>query len=123
MDDQKVWRLEPALHQILAVEISQRIQGCRQQVSHLVGHQGAAGKNLREVLLRIIHHDEQKVVPSELATARVEQANQVRMRQCGSRPPVCELRLRQRRVGRQYLDRGPDDILCLVFGEKYHAVV
>src|SRR6266404_6856027 len=123
IDDQKVWRLEPALHQILAVEIGQRIQGCRQQVPHLVRSQGPAGKNLSEILLRMIHHDEQKVVPPELATARVEKAHQVRVRQRSNPPPVRELRLRQRRVGRQDLDRGLGNVLRLAFGEKYHAVV
>ena len=53
----------------------------------------------------------------------VENAHQVRVRQRRNRPPVCELRLGQRRVGRQDLDRGPEKILRLVFGEKYHAVV
>ena len=123
IDDQKVWRLEPAVHQLPAVEIRQGAKGCRQKFPHLAGSQGPAGKYLPEMLIRIIHHDEEKVVSPELTAARVEKADQVRVRQCGNRPPVLELRLRQRRVGRHDLDRGLGNVSRLAFGEKDRAVV
>ena len=123
IDDQKIGGLEATLDHILAVQIGQRIQGGGQQVAHLAGGQGPTGENLSEILFRKIRHDEQKVVPPELATARVEKADQMRMRQRCNRFPMSELRLRDHWVGGHDLDRGLGDGLRRALGEKYHTVV
>ena len=86
IDDQKVWRLQLAVHQIFAVKESQGVEGGNQHFPDFVGSKGSAGKDLRESLLSIFHHDEEKLVIAELATTRVEKANQVRMEEGGSRP-------------------------------------
>jgi hypothetical protein len=91
IDDQKVWRLQLALHQVFAVKESQGVEGRKQHFPHFVGSKGPVGKDLRESLFSIFHHDKEKLVTSELATTRVEKANQVRMGEGGSRPPVREL--------------------------------
>jgi hypothetical protein len=94
IDDQKVWRLQLALHQAFAVKESQGVEGGKQHFPHFVGSKGPVGKNLSESLLSIFHYNEEKLVPPELATTRVEKANQVRMGEGGNRPPVRELCLR-----------------------------
>ena len=111
------------MHQVPAVQIGQGIQGWRQKVAHLVRSKGAARKNLGEILFRVLHHDEQEVVPPEPAAAGIEDPDQVRMRQRRKPPPVRELRLRQCRIGRHYLDCRLGDVLRLALGEEYHAVV
>jgi len=81
------------------------------------------GKDLRERLFSIFHHDKEKWLTSELATTGVEKANQVRMEEGGSRPPVRELCLCQCWISRDDLNRGIRQVLCLIFGKEYPAVV
>jgi hypothetical protein len=80
IDHQKVCRLQLALHQVLAVKESQRVQRGREHFLHFVGRKGPLEKYLRESLLGIFHYDEQKLPPSELAQTCIEKPNQVRMR-------------------------------------------
>jgi len=92
-----------AMHQVFAVKKSQCVEGRKQHFPDFVGSKGPVGKNLRESLLCIFHHNEEKWVPPELATTHVEKANQVRMGEGGNRPPVRELCLRLHRVSRDEL--------------------
>ena len=91
IDDEKVCRLQLALHQVLAVKESQGIQGGKEHFVHFVGSKGPVGKDLSERLFGIFHYDEEKLATSELAQTGVEKPNQVRMGEAGSRPPVREL--------------------------------
>jgi hypothetical protein len=121
VDDQKVWRLQLAVHQVFTVKKSQGVEGRKQHFPDFVGGKGPVGKNLRESLLRIFHHNEEKWVPPELATTRVEKANQMRMGESGNRPPARELYLCLHRVSRDELNRRIRRALCP--GKEYYAVV
>src|ERR1035441_3028654 len=69
IDDQKVRRLQAAMHQVLAVKEGQGVEGGRQQFLHFVEGQGPTKKYLRETLLRIFHDHEEKRVSSQLTAA------------------------------------------------------
>ena len=79
IDHQNVCRLQLALHQVLAVKESQRVQGGREHFLHFVGSKGPLQKYLRESLLGIFHYDEEKLAAAELAQTCIEKPNQVRM--------------------------------------------
>lgn len=74
-------------------------------------------------LLGIFHHGEKKVLAAEPAATRLQQPDQVRMGKGGCGPPMGELGIGERHIGRDELDRGIGKILCLELGEEYHAVV
>jgi len=57
-----------------------------------VGSESPVGKDLGESLFGIFHYDKKKLLISELAATRLKKANQVGMREVGSRPPLPELR-------------------------------
>ena len=80
------------------------------------------GKDLSERLFGIFHYDEEELATSELAQTGVEKPNQVRMGEAGSGPPMRELCQRDP-LGRDDLDRGSGNVLCLTFGKEYRAVV
>jgi hypothetical protein len=79
------------MHQVFAVKESQGVEGGTKHILHFVGSESPAGKELGESLFGIFHHDEKKLLISELAATRLEKANQVGMGEVGSRPPLPEL--------------------------------
>ena len=100
IDDQDVCWFQLALHQAHAVKESQGVQGGKQHFPHFVGSKRPLGKDLRESLFSVFHHDEEKLQAPELAATRLEKPNQVRMGEGGSRRPVREPCLRQSRISR-----------------------
>src|SRR5882757_6195050 len=104
------------------MEESQAGQDGNQHVPHLVGSKGALGKNLRESLISVFHHDEDKLEISQPAAARLENSNQVGMGQGGSCGPVRELCL-QGRNSRDQLERGIGEVSCLKFCKENSAVI
>src|SRR5271156_154716 len=62
-------------------------------------------------------------MPPEPAMARVENTDQVRMRQSGGYPPARELGLIHGRVRGDELDGGIGKTMRAMFGQEYHAVV
>ena len=61
IDHQKVCRLQLALHQVLAVQESQGVQGGKEHFPHFIGRQGPVGKHLSESLFGVFHYDEEKL--------------------------------------------------------------
>src|ERR1700722_20919712 len=96
--DQKIWRVQAAMHQVVAVKECQGVEGRKQQFAHFVGRKSPLRKNLSQGLLCVLHDNEQKGVAAELASSEIQQADQMRMREAGSRSPIRELRLALHRV-------------------------
>ena len=122
IDDEKVCRLQLALHQVIAVKESQGIQGGKEQILHFLGSKSPVAKDLSESLFGIFHYDEEKLATSELAQTCVKKPDQARMGEAGSGPPVREL-CQCDPLSRDDLDGGSGNVLCLTFGEEYRAVV
>src|ERR1700674_5393798 len=98
-------------------------QGGKQHFLHFAESKGPLGKNLRESLFSVFHHHEKKLEISELAAARLQKSNQVRMGEGGSRRPVRALYVRQSRNNPDQLERGIGKVFRLIFGEEYCAMV
>ena len=79
VDDQDVGRLQLALHEVFAVKEGQSVERGKQHFPNFVGSKGPVRKDLRERLFSIFHHDEQKLLASELAMTCVEKPNEMRM--------------------------------------------
>ncbi|SRR6266404_982129 len=111
------------MHQVLAVKESQGVQGGKQHFPYFFGSEGSLRKNLRESLFGVFHHDEEILETSELATARLEKSNQMRMGEGGRRRPMRKLCLRESRNSRDQLERGIGKVFCLIFGKEYRTMV
>jgi hypothetical protein len=111
------------LHEFVSVQEGQGGEHRKQHFPYFVGTEGAPGKNLGERLIGIFHNDEQKPASAQLAATNVEESDQARMRQGGSRSPLNELRLGLQRVGRHELDGGVGDAFGPIFGKEYRAMV
>jgi hypothetical protein len=109
------------MRKLIAVEESQGVEGRKQHFPKFIGGKGPVGKDLSQSLLCILHNDEEKRVSPELALTRVEQANEVRVGEGGSRSPFRELRLRMQRISWDQLDRRIRSALYL--GKECYAVV
>ncbi len=122
-DHQDVGRLQLPLHELAAMQERQRVQRGKQHFASLAGRERTMSENLREILIGEFHDDEQEMALAELATPRVEQPDQARMRQDGGGTPMRELSLRETRYRRHQLERGLGDSFRRILGEKYPAVI
>src|ERR1700722_13283243 len=93
-------------------------QNGAQHFSHLVRRKGALGKNLRERLFGVVHHEKDKRQTVEFAAARLEKLDQMRMGERSGVVPKPELSIRADGVGRHQLERGVRQVSCLEFGKK-----
>jgi hypothetical protein len=80
-------------------------------------------QKLRERLVRVLHDDVKILQPPELAAAHIQEADQVRMRELSSGPPVRKLPLGERWNSRNQLERGLREVLCPVLGQEDPAVI
>ena len=105
------------MHPLVLVQERQAVEHRHQQFPDFLGTQRPLLQDLGERLFGIFHHDEEIFLAFELAPAHLEQPDQMRMGERGRRFPLCELRLRLRRIRPHELDRGVGKALRLVFGQ------
>jgi hypothetical protein len=123
IDDENIRWPQLTLYQVFAMQEAEGFQRRSQQLSHFIRNEGPAGQDLGQILIRILHDHEQKIVASELALPAVEDADEVRMGQGGGHFPAPQRGRGQCRIGRNELDRGIDRLWSCIFGEENPAVV
>ena len=76
---QNIRWLDAAVHHAPAMEIGHRVQHGREQVGDFVGRQRALRQDLRQILVRQFHDHVNERVRLDLAAARLENPDQMRM--------------------------------------------
>ena len=70
---QDICGLQVAMDKSFAVKIFERIQNRAEHVARFFWRKRALGKNLREILFRIFHHQIQQIASAEAASPRAEE--------------------------------------------------
>src|SRR5208282_1494932 len=94
------------MHEALVVDKLHSLQNRRKHSSRLFRRQRPLWKNLGKILFRVLLHDIKQNRAVQLAAARLENTNQIRMVQVPGSLPSVELLLRVSRAGRDHLDGG-----------------
>jgi len=102
---QNVFRLQLAVHLVVAVQERKRVQGRPQHFPRLVIRQRASLQHLRKRLIGVFHHDIKVGQSVQLAPARLQQSKQVWMGDAASPFPSRQQGFRQAAIGGNELDR------------------
>ena len=111
------------VNQVLAVQESQGIHGGQQQFPGFFPDQGTTQKKIGEILVGMLHDHVQVLILCELAPTGVQETEQVRMGETGSRVPMCELPLGECWQGGNQFQRGFGRIACRIRSEEYTAAI
>src|SRR5258708_9801947 len=111
------------MHEPLVVHALQSPQNRRKHGSRFLRRQRTLRKNLREILLGVLHHNVEQLRAFQFAASSRKYANQIRMGQFAGRLPLEELIPRTRPVGGNQLDGGLPGIVRTSLRKKHSTVI
>jgi hypothetical protein len=122
-DHQNIGRLQLAVHQVLPMQERERIQYRREHLPRLIIRQSTVRQQLRQSLVGVLHEHIEIRQALELASAPLQERQEIRMRKAARPLPARQQQLGQGPIGGHELDGDFRGAVRRRAGKKHSAVI